>query len=541
MGDPKLLSGVLFGALGVSACIVEIDQTPLTGGSTGSESGEAGTDDGPPESEPAPARGISILEVEINQGTRVPIGFGGDWVDGPDRLGYLIASRDTLMRIHYEVDEGWVPREIEARLWLDFPDGTQKYFVDRRMVEHSSSAKNFNGPFRFGLIADDGQTVAGTTYRIELWDPQPELAGEAAEGVWANPAGGSQLIGFEAIPMQIRTLLVPITYNGTTAGLDEDTTTTLLDNLYEQNPTTEILYDVREPIPYDNQLVDLGVLLPIMAGLRNQDGADPNVYYHALVDVDSQSLGGLLGISYLANDTKGDANSRVSATVLWAPNPSIAADTYTHETGHAQGLNHVECPNRDAATPDPNYPHANGRIGNWGFGIRRFLMYDPDDAYDYMTYCSPTWVSDWTWNKIYRRIKTLTSWDFEAPGAGEPMQTLLVGALYADGSQQWWTMPGTIDPERVSGLDRFEFELAGDGVVVESWADVSVLSDDRTHWVKTALPAELADIAEIRHVRGSGAAQQVDLLMPADVGLDIDLGQAAAREWQPNWKVYKPR
>lgn len=496
-----------------------------------------GLDDEGPVSEVAPARGITILEVEINQGTRVPIGFGGDWVDGPERTGFLIASRDSLMRIHYVVDEGWVAREIEARLTLEFPDGSTKSFTDRRFVEFDSNRKNlFEGPFFFGLIADDGQTIAGTQYQIELWETEGGVGGGFDEGDWANPADGPELIGFESVQMQIKTLLVPITYNGVTANLDEATQETVVNNLYEQNPATEILWDVHPPVAYEGQLNSLGNLLPVMASLRADESADPNVYYHALVDVGSQSLGGTLGISYLANDLKTDGASRVSATVLFAPDPTIAADTYTHETGHAQGLNHVECPNADSANPDPSYPHANGRIGNWGFGIRRFLMYDPDDAFDYMSYCSPSWVSDWTWNKTYQRIKTLTSWDFEgaAGGGSGDGELLLVGARYPDGTREWWTMPGAVDPERVSSFDRFEFEI--DGQVIELQADVSVLSDGRTEWVKTVLPADLPleAIESITHYRGDDA----DVIEPASLALDVALAPASG--WRPEFRVYRP-
>ena len=521
----------LFGAFIVAGCS---DSTP----GDQENGGTQGEEDGNP-AELTPARGISIAEVEINQGTRVPIGIeDGQWVGGADRLGFLIASRDSLMRIHYTVDEDWVPREIDARLTLRFPDGSEVTLTDRRMVEHDSIAKNFNGPFWFGLAASDGYTVAGTEYQIELWEVTPGAGDAYEEGANVNPAEGSRLIGFELVPMEIKSLLVPITYNGTTANLDEATTETVLDNLYEQNPATAILYDVHEPYVYSQQLTDLGQLLPVMASLRAMENAEPNLYYHALVNVGSQSLAQTLGISYLANDQKTDANRRVSATVLWEPNPSIAADTYTHETGHAQGRNHTECPNRNAAGPDPMYPHDNGRIGNWGFGIRRFLMYDPDDAFDYMSYCSPSWVSDWTWNKTYARIKTLTSWDYEGPSPdAQPMEDMLFGAIYPDGRTEWWTMPSAVDPDRLSSSDLVEFELEG-GEIIEAYAEVSRLSHGEVYWVSAPLPEQRESISDIRLVR-NGEAQPVPTTA-LDIGTALDTTQLDP-QWRPHWKAYTGR
>lgn len=511
---------VLIGcALAVGACAVDGEVTE------DESAGEQATETGAMEVELTRARGISIDEVEINQGTRIPIGFGGDWVDGSQRLGYLIASRDSLMRIHYSVDEDWVPREIEARLTLGSPDGTTQTLSQVKMVEGSSQPYSIDGTFWFGLVADVGQTVAGTSYQIELWETEPGAGGSLEEGLHTNPADGRQLIGFESVPMQIKVVLVPIEYNGKVPNLSEEVQAQVVNNLYEQNPTTEILHEVHAPVPYTSQLNNLGSLLPLMSQLRAVEGAAPNVYYHALVDIGGASLGGVLGISQLASDSKADANSRVSATVLWSANPSIGADTFTHEAGHAQGLSHVACPNGGAAGPDLNYPHENGRIGNWGFGIRRFLMYDPDDAFDYMSYCGPSWVSDWTWNKTYKRIKTLTSWDFESnAGTEEPLPTLLIGAIYPDGSREWWTVPGAIDPEQVSGQDRFEFEI--DGQIVEGWGELDVLSDGETQWVKVELPAAPEQLGAITHIRGD-EVQSVD---PQAIGSH----HAIVSDWRPS-------
>lgn len=514
-------------ALGACATDGEADggeEEALTG-QEGQE-GEEGDDNSEGSEALTAARGISIDEVEINQGTRIPIGFGGDWVDGSERLGYLIASRDSLLRVHYSVDENWEPRNIEARLTLGFPDGTSKIFTQEKLVEASSQPYSLDGTFWFGIVAEEGNTVAGTTYQVELWETEAGAGAALEEGLHTNPAEGPELIGFETVPMQIKVVLVPIEYNGKLPNLTAEIEQQVVNNLYEQNPTTEILHEIHSPLPYESNLTNLGSLLPVMSQLRSAEGADPNVYYHALVDVGSVSLGGVLGISQLASANQSDSSSRVSATVLWSANPGVGADTFTHETGHAQGLFHVECPNGGAAGPDPAYPHENGRIGNWGFGIRRFLMYDPDDAYDYMSYCGPSWVSDWTWNKTYQRIKTLTSWDFESnAGSEEPMGTLLIGAIYPDGSREWWTVPGRINPEEISGQDRFEFEV--DGQLVEGWGELDVLSDGETQWVKVELPAAPEQLGAITHIRGD-EAQSVD---PAKIGSH----HAVVSDWRPSF------
>jgi hypothetical protein len=476
------------------------------------------------------ARGISILEVEINQGTRVPIGVGSEWLDESERLAPLIASRDALMRVHFTVDEGWVPRQIEARLTLDFPDGSTASFSDLQKVEGDSDPGDLGSAFAFELAAAEGETVAEVRYTVELWETQ--AGGEPFdEGAWVNPAGGPQPIGFEAAPMQLKTVLVPITYQDTTANLDEATTRLLIDALHEQNPTSEIIYAIHDPVTYEGQLIDLANLLPIIAELRSSENAEPNVYYHALIDVGGSSIGGLHGISGIANDSNGDSGNRVSATVLWSPNPSLAANTFTHETGHAQGLSHVACTNADAAETDGAYPYADGSIGNWGYGIVRAELFAPDETYDYMSYCAPSWVSVWTWNKIHERIRTLTAWDFEGASQGaDPIAEVLVVAVSADGRRQWWTMPGTIDPARVDGRERIEIETAG-GEVIAAQADVSTLSDGITRWLEVPLPSDSADVTQVRHVRGD----EITDVVPAAIEMP------ATSTWKPSWKIYRSR
>ena len=372
------------------------------------------------------ARGISIEEIELNQGTRIPIGSAGDWIDGPDRLGFVIASRDSLLRVHYSVVADWEPRDIEARLTLVAPDKTTTVATQVATVEHSSQPEALDGTFWFELRNELGQTEAGTEYRVELWETVPGAGGQFAEGVAVNPSEGPEPIGFEAVAMQIKVVLVPIEYEGTLPDLSDAVQRQLVDNLYEQNPVTEVVWDVHPPVVYDDNLSSLASLLPVMSQLRSAEAVEPNVYYHAFVDVGAQSLGGVFGISDSASDEQADAASRVSATVLWSVKPATAADTFTHETGHAQGLAHVECPDTNAAEPDVGYPHPDGRIGAWGFGVRRKLVYDPAEAFDYMSYCSPTWVSDWTWNKTYARIRTLTAWDSEGTTSPRPTGTLLI-------------------------------------------------------------------------------------------------------------------
>src|SRR5690606_11309363 len=105
-----------------------------------------------------------------------------------------------------------------------------------------------------------------------------------------------------------------------------------------------------------------------------------------------------------------EGDQRVSVTAL-GNSVQGAAGVVVHEVGHNEGMQHVFCPYAQAASPDPTYPYQNGLLGQWGFGVVSLQLYSPDNTYDYMTYCGPSWISTWSWKKSFTRIRTLTSWD----------------------------------------------------------------------------------------------------------------------------------
>lgn len=114
----------------------------------------------------------------------------------------------------------------------------------------------------------------------------------------------------------------------------------------------------------------------------------------------------------------------------------LNAETFAHELGHNMSLFHVLC-RGDEGGPDPSYPHEGGQIGVWGWDSRDGgSLVDPTTRLDFMTYCDPTWVSDYYFTNTlrYRLQDTLEVW--EAPAA---TRTLLVsggadagGALHLD-------------------------------------------------------------------------------------------------------------
>ena len=126
--------------------------------------------------------------------------------------------------------------------------------------------------------------------------------------------------------------------------------------------------------------LDLNVLV---AQARTADGNQPNIFYYGLAPG---------GVPLGANS--GCASSGVTSGLVGGQ------ATMAHEFGHALGYPHAPCGN--VGTPDPNFPayepyDAGGvpgaSIGEYGLDVSTGAVKSPATFRDYMSYCSPRWIS----------------------------------------------------------------------------------------------------------------------------------------------------
>ena len=375
--------------------------------------------------EPVPARGdIVLTEVAVNQGVEVTIATDGEPVAEPNTV--LVAGRDALIRAYWAIPPDWQARPIEARLELGYPDGTGESASSVVMVDGASSPASLDQSWSFRVPAE--ALRAGTTYHLSLWEAGPGAEDlPTSTTVIAAPIGGPLPLGLEADPAELRVVMIPVVYTDG-AGCSTDTSTLIdaeaeqkfQDYIYERYPIQRLEWRFRRdaPIVHDTAFVSsLSELFPALQQRRVDDGAAPNDYYYAIVDVCAGSLSGTSGLSPdlpddgTPTDTKDWAPQRI-AVGLWVNGNEPAYTTMVHELGHNHGRGHVAC-----AVPaddlEPDFPYPDGGIGVWGHGLRSGGLYDPSETYDLMSYCNPRWVSDWSWSLAYQRIRTLSSWDSE--------------------------------------------------------------------------------------------------------------------------------
>jgi hypothetical protein len=326
---------------------------------------------------------------------------------------------------------------------------------------------------------------------MSLWEAGPGFEDQReSTTVLESPLEGLQLIGAQSEPVELKVVMMPVAYNN---GTDCDTNTAteitaeqeqrFVDYLHEQYPVQSVTLEFRRdtPIEWNTPLTSLSQLWEPLQEQRAAENAAPNVYFYALVNACAGGIDGAGGIAAgLPPDTKAAAFERTASGLWIAGNENFGYETIVHELGHLHGRAHVFCEGGDAAGVDPTYPYDDGIIGVWGFGIRLFQLHSPTATRDFMTYCMPTWVSDWGWSKAFERVRTLTMWDYESGGSATPEPTgeIMIGLLFKDGSEHWWRTPGAREPEHFSSGERIEFQY--DDAVIPSPTSVRVLEDGTT-------------------------------------------------------------
>lgn len=122
-------------------------------------------------------------------------------------------------------------------------------------------------------------------------------------------------------------------------------------------------------------------------------------------------------------------SSPINPTNPFAPQ---AGETLAHELGHNLGRQHVNCGGPD--DPDPNYPYPTTQLDNvgpanhYGFDIKTRKPIKPDGAKDFMGYCTPKWVSDYGWKKLFNALGSVADASSTRASAASASATDLAAA-----------------------------------------------------------------------------------------------------------------
>ena len=246
-------------------------------------------------------------------------------------------------------------------------------------VDESSLAKSANAEIPAGVIRPGLEMV------IEV---DPEGALDPALGVAKRiPETGRLAVGVRSVPLFDLTL-IPFVWTQT----NDRSVVELIEAIATDPENHEMLEETRTLLPVGD--LDVKAHEPVISSSNNGYGLRANAqairameggtgHYMGMMP---EPVTGVAGVAFIA--------SRVSFSI---PSPT----TIGHEFGHNMSLFHAPC--GGAGDPDPSYPHPDGSTGAWGYDFRDGgSLVHPSTGRDLMSYCSPRWISDYSFTNALR-------------------------------------------------------------------------------------------------------------------------------------------
>jgi hypothetical protein len=256
-------------------------------------------------------------------------------------------------------------------------------------------------------------------------DPDNEVA-EADESDNHFPLSGSPFALEARAAATLEARLIPVVQSenelqGDVTEENRDTFVTLAQALY---PLPGVDVDVRAPYTFTGALPRTydstwQRLLGEVNALRVAES--PFRYYYGVIKPAYTSGG--TGLGYIGQPA--------AIGVDW---PNWRAETVAHEWGHNFGRRHVDCGGPSGI--DPDYPYSGGRLGHHGYDMRTNEIHTKDTHHDLLSYCAPTWSSDYTYEAVlsYRSEHAGTSSAGGSAAAYATQPSLLVwGRIAPDG------------------------------------------------------------------------------------------------------------
>lgn len=441
----------LFGVLGGCNTLTGSDATSVDGAT------DSDTDTDTAAEVPAerPLAGqIAIAKVSMFQGVEsvlVNEGRAPDTLETP-----VIIGRPGKLRVFVNPNSAFEPRKITAVLTVRSAD-TETVLESTRRIDRESRIGDPTSTIDFDIAPD--LLARSTEFDLRLVEETPDGPGGGEEGgaTWDSEETG----GLDPQDTDDLTIvLVPIRYNADGSGRLPDTGPAQVQRIADLTmgmyPARTVTVRVDPPLDWPRQIAPFSTgdwtdVLDTLIDMRGRANEAPNTYYYGMFNPEASiydfcQAGCILGLSYLAYST--DAFFRASIGIGYSGD--IASETLVHEVGHAHGREHAPC-GLGGQQSDRDYPYDDASIGSWGYDVVSGELFSPDETVDVMSYCSPIWVSDYTFFGLYERMQDVAD---QARVAAPTSRT----ALRLDEAGQS-TMRSPIRLGTTDGAPRVEVEL----------------------------------------------------------------------------------
>lgn len=341
---------------------------------------------------------VAIADVAAYQAVRIPIVEDERQVPPSQRDATVVAGRDLVLRVYVTRAANAADRPLVVRLDVEKPGAAATSYTEQT-VTFASGADRADVVLEVAGV----DVVADLRYAVSVLDTAAdEASGDTSRARWPRAADS-----YEALDARdsagLAVVVVPISYNGVDAPqvpagamadlvqafypVPEGGVTVTVDATF----TLTVNLDADPQSPYAAWFPDghpFWMSDEVFAELRaRRNAAGSGAYYYGYLD-----HGTLFGMA-----------EAIPAPVAYGTtNDGVV--TFAHELGHDLGLFHGPC--GGAGGPDPAYPYAGALIGVEGYDPRSDSFLDPESYYDFMSYCSPEWVSDYHFDKLHRQLSS---------------------------------------------------------------------------------------------------------------------------------------
>ncbi|PKN44679.1 MAG: hypothetical protein CVU59_11075, partial [Deltaproteobacteria bacterium HGW-Deltaproteobacteria-17] len=377
---------------------------------------------------------LAITKISLFQSVEIPIWRDGDALAPPSTV--IVPGRPLRVVVWASPQAGYAARPLTLMVSVVPAAGATVNL--QKIVTFPASTDPADPATAVFLDLPASQVTGDRGLSVRILDedaaPTPETQPHPARaGTFTSPLA----VAVEPPQEPVRLILIPIRYQDGGQDFLPDTSPTqlalyeaLLEATYpgafELVLHAELAWD--DPFTWTGNF-DFGDLNGELVDMKAAEGEAPESYYYALVapaDTFSDYCGGscTTGQSFVVSNP--DASDYRVGGGMGFPGEG-SAWTLVHELGHMFGRSHSGC---DVSQDDDHYPYSGGMLGSWGLNTLTGAWLDPARFADFMGYCDPMWVSDYTWNGLYDRILELAQ--LYPPAAPSPVRLLHVNL--ADGT-----------------------------------------------------------------------------------------------------------
>lgn len=454
----------------------------------------------------APAAiGLKVRDISIYQTVRASLYKAGAFVTTPSVP--VVAGKKALVRVFVDTTTGYTKHAVHAVLTLTGTGGETSLTDDKTIAAASTDADTAS---TFSFEVDPTKLETSTQFSVSLQETNCQATGGNAADTRV-PATGTKALGAQSVG-KLKVVVVPIDVAGRLPKTDAPELEKIKAALLAYYPVPVVDITVRAtPIKWTGSVAGTDSrgwsnLLNQVLRERSTDAPSSDTYYFGLMQPAASMMaycgrGCILGIAPQTTRVSPSAQGGLGASFADAQ----TYETIVHELGHAHGRGHAPCVQGGGIEGvDQAYPDKTGSIMEWGWDSRVNKLLSPMMYKDVMGYCSPNWISPYTYNALATRSLAVNKLAFiRAPLTPVTWHNVL---LYGDGSARWG---GIVENSTPGGEFETATVLDAEG---QSVATVDVVRLELSHsedsvlyvptaganWAKLVLADRVLDLSQIQ-------------------------------------------